>query len=495
MKLEKSNACNKLISQLEIDDRISSNPQEILEAGKLFYENLYTQKNLNREDFIENSKLFTDLENIPKLSNEIKTSLESNITQKEILDSLKLLKNGKSPGTDGFTSEFYKFFWSDIRDLLLDSISYSLQYGELSTEQKRGIITLIPKKGKNRLQLKNWRPITLLNTDYKLLTKALAVRLKSILPNIINEDQTGYVKGRFIGTNIRLVEDIIHFTESYNKPGILLNIDFEKAFDTINWNFLEKSLLAFNFGPHFIHFIKTCYHNTSSCIINNGNISQWFNISRGIRQGCPVSPYLFIIAVELLAINIRENRKIKGIIIGDTEIKISQLADDTNCFLSNKESVSEIMNVFKSFSKCAGLSVNYDKTKAKYLGSLKSCKDFFAGLDWSDSHVFTLGVNITGKQTDHYELNFKDKILNLRNLLNLWKVRQLSLKGKVVVINTLALSPIMYLASVIHVPEIVMKEVKGLVTDFLWDNKTPKITYDVLIQQIQDAWWLKTGRF
>ena len=232
---------------------------------------------------------------------------------------------------------------------------------------------------------------------------------------IINEDQTGYVKGRFIGTNIRLIEDIMYYTEINNIPGILLNVDFEKAFDTVSWNFLEKNLKAFNFGDNFINFINTCYRNSSSCVINNGHISDWFNINRGVRQGCPpcpLSPYLFIIVVELLAIRIRENTNIKGIIVGKTEIKLSQLADDTSCFLSNTESLNEIMKVFTSFGVCAGLNVNVDKTKAKYLGSLKGCTDLLFGLDWSDSYVSSLGVNISGNEADHYNLNFKSKILN-----------------------------------------------------------------------------------
>ncbi len=125
----------------------------------------------------------------------------------------------------------------------------------MSIEQRRGIITLIPKKDKNKLFLKNWRPITLLNTDYKILTKTLSNRLCKILPYIIDEDQTGYIKGRYIGSNIRLIEDIILFTKTHNLPGIILNIDFEKAFDSINWNFIDRTLEAFNFGEIFRSFI------------------------------------------------------------------------------------------------------------------------------------------------------------------------------------------------------------------------------------------------
>ena len=119
------------------------------------------------------------------------------------------MKNGKSPGSDGFTAEFYKFFWIDIKYLVLDSLNYAFHNGELSIDQKRGIITLIPKKDKERILIKNWRPISLLNTDYKLLTKCLSFRLQSVPPNIIDNDQTGFLKDRYIGENIRTIADLI----------------------------------------------------------------------------------------------------------------------------------------------------------------------------------------------------------------------------------------------------------------------------------------------
>ncbi len=142
-----------------------------------------------------------------------------------------------------------------------------------------------------------------------------------------------------------------------------MNIDFEKAFDSINWNFIDKTLEAFNFGKTFRCFIRTIYRNISSDVINNSEISEWFNPQRGVRQGCPISPYLFIMAVELLAVSIRENPKIQGIKIGNSEIKLTQSADDMTCFITNIESIIEIMNTFNKFKMCSGLKVNVEKQK------------------------------------------------------------------------------------------------------------------------------------
>ncbi len=127
----------------------------------------------------------------------------------------------------------------------------------------------------------------------------------------------------------------------------------------------NRTLEAFNFGETFRSFIRTIYRNISSAVINNGEISEWFNPQCGVRQGCPISPYLFIMAIELLAISIRENPKIQGIKIGNLKIKLTQLADDMTCFITNIKSIIEIMNTFNKFIMCSGLKVNVEKNKSK----------------------------------------------------------------------------------------------------------------------------------
>ena len=368
LNLEKTQQCNKVITQLIVENNVISDTEDILNEEKKFYQTLYTEtKNVAQEDINK----FTSLLNIERVKEEDKIICDAEFTKYEMLNSLKQLQNGKTPGTDGLTPDFYKFFWKDISDTLLESIKYSCKNGELSTEQKRGVITLIPKKGKDRKLLKNWRPISLLNTDYKLITKMLANRIKKVLPYLINEDQTGYIKGRYIGYNIRKMEDCIQFLNVKKLPGILLSIDFEKAFDSLNWNYILSVLKELNFGDTFISYIKMIYNNIEATVINNGRTCNWFKLERGVRQGCPVSPYLFIISVEILANKIRQDENINGININDSIIKISMLADDTVCYVSDLTSVKNALTTFDSFEKISGLKLNRDKTTAKYLGSLK----------------------------------------------------------------------------------------------------------------------------
>ena len=144
----------------------------------------------------------------------------------------------KTPGTDGLPAEFYKVFWRDISSTLIDALNYAYETGQLSITQRRGVIKLIPKKDAEPYLIKNWRPLTLLNCDYKIAAKAIAGRLKIFLPNLINSDQTGFIKSRFIGENIRRLQSIIWYAKEKKLPGLRLFLDFEKAFDTIEWTFI-----------------------------------------------------------------------------------------------------------------------------------------------------------------------------------------------------------------------------------------------------------------
>ena len=158
------------------------------------------------------------------------------------------MKNNKSPGSDGFTSEFLKFFWKDLKVFVIGSLNYGYSLGSLSVTQKQGIITCLPKGDKSRHFLKNWQPISLLNTVYKIGSGVIANRIKKVLPTLINNDQTGFIASRYIGENIRLLFDIMEYAEENDIPGLFLLIDFEKAFDSISWNFLNNILKIFNFG-------------------------------------------------------------------------------------------------------------------------------------------------------------------------------------------------------------------------------------------------------
>ena len=272
---------------------------------------------------------------------------------------------------------------------------------------------IIPKKTEELYYVKNWRPLTLLNCDYKIATKAIANRLKIHLHKLINNDQTGFLKGRFIGENIRLIDSVIYYTAVKKIPGLLLFLDFEKAFDPLQLSFIQKTLISLGFGPSIVQWFKTFYNNTESCTMNNGWTSNFFSVHRGVRQGCPLSSYLFILSAEILAKTIGKNTDIKGLMVKDTEIKLSQYADDTTLILDGSEkSLSEALRVLENFENVSGLRLNSKKTEALWIGSssgrsekLHSEKDF----NWQNTKVKVLGVWLLTHQEITTKLNFSEK--------------------------------------------------------------------------------------
>ena len=216
--LEKRNADKKHIKKLISENgNIISNPTEILKAEQHFYRELYSSRKSSIHS--DEAKLFFDQE-LPQLSNDQKLICDNDISIKECYDALLTFKNNKSPGNDGLTSEFYKSFWETISNDLIQCINDIKKFGSLTHSQKQAVITLIEKKGKDRLFLKNWRPISLLNVDYKIITKVLAIRLKQVLPEIIHSDQTAYIKDRNITDTLRKLIDIIDYTKANNIQGI-----------------------------------------------------------------------------------------------------------------------------------------------------------------------------------------------------------------------------------------------------------------------------------
>ena len=291
-----------------------------------FYQSIY-QKQYDKTSNI-------DFFNTPinRLSENNTNICEGILTEEECYNALKEMKNDKSPGSDGLTVEFYKTFWDDIKKTFIESINYSFIHGHLTDFQKQSIISLIPKPNKDTTILTNWRPISLLNVDYKIATKAIANRIKKTISSIIAPSQTGFIKGRYIGENVRLIFEIIEYLENKQIPGLLFFSDFEKAYDTLNHEFMFKCLQHFNFGDDLIRWVKLFYHDISSIIMNNGYMSESFKIKNGVRQGCPLSSSLFEICIEILSNYIEKDQNIRGIVVNNIEIKTVALCRRRNFF-------------------------------------------------------------------------------------------------------------------------------------------------------------------
>ena len=477
--LEKRSYEKRHITKLKTLEGITvKDPTSNLSAMKNFYNQLYTsQKPLAAADPLS----FCEYESLPRLDDEKQSLCEGLITAEECLAALKTFQHNKSPGTDGLSAEFYLRFWKELSGPLIECLNHGALLGELSISQRQGIISLIPKKNKDPLLLKNWRPLSLLNTDYKLATKCIARRLEKVLPLLIERDQTGYIKGRYIGENIRLITDIIEQYE--NKEGMILFLDFEKAFDSLEWDYLFKVLDTMNFGPSFLNWIRTFYSNISSCVTNNGHSSEFFSLQRGVRQGCPLSGLLFVLALEPLAHQIRITDSIKGLENGNKITKLSLYADDTTAFIRDDPSAVSLFALLDQFSNLSGLKINRSKTEGLWLGRWKSRlgKDDPFGISWPKEYVTALGITFPYNANVGFKLNFEEKLAKLKKVFNIWCKRHLTILGRIAIVKNLAIAKLVYCCSVLNVPAEFVKEVNSTIFSFIWNFKPDKIKRKTLI--------------
>ena len=482
LNLENRNFVSKHIRELEIDNQKISKPTEILNEMKEFYEKLYREKNTLD---INNSNYAHIANNLPKLNNIEKQHIDEKITLDDLKHIVYKSKNNKSPGPDGFTNEFYKIFWKQIKLLLLKLMNFYEMNGNLNKSQLSGIITCIPKGGKLRNDLKNWRPITLLNSIYKFYSGILAERFKLILPKLIHADQKGFVNGRFIGENSRLIYDIINECEIQNSKNLIILIDFEKAFDSISWKFILDILKKFNFGEKTINWVRSLQNNSNSKILQNGYLSDEISLERGCRQGDPISPYLFVLAAEFLAEAIRTNTKIKGITIHNKEHKLSQYADDTTLFLKHEEeSIRSCMRTLTEFEWLSGLKVNKEKTKVVQLGGardgrIKLCADL--KLIWTNEFT-ALGITYNVSNLKNItDLNIEVKLKEINSLILAWSGRNITPLGRITITKSLLISKITHILLSLPTPsDYMIKKLENIFKDFIWSKKPPKFRKEIL---------------
>jgi len=317
---------------MDKDDKEITEPSGILKMIKDHF-NLFFQSNSDKT--VDECLSFLTNFNIPSASAYDKEICERLITVEECYNALKQMGTSKTPGNDGLTKEFYMCMWTELKDDFVHGLNQNFKMGLLSTSQKQIIITLLEKPGKDNRYLDTWRPISLINVDVKICSRVLSNRLNRILPSLISPDQAAFLKGRNIDEPLRLIQDMMDYAKSKNVPSLLFAADFEKAFDSIEHNFIYAVLHQFGFGEHFVKWIKILLSNNLSCIVNNGKVTDFFHVRQGTKQGDPISPYIFILIIEIMAIMMKECEHIKGIKISGKENKLVMFADDTTFFLQD----------------------------------------------------------------------------------------------------------------------------------------------------------------
>ena len=272
----------------------------------------------------------------------------------------------------------------------------------------------------------------------------IANRLKLELPILINEDQTGFIAGRFIGENTRTVFNLINHCESFNIPGMILILDFAKAFDTIEWSFINKVFEFLNFGNKFCSALKLLQTDSFSRVEQNGLLSDKILLSRGCRQGDPISPYIFVVCAEVLSHVLRECTDVKGIQVHDTEMLMSQYADDTTLFLNGDiNSLKYTVMILKWFESVSGLAINNEKTKVVKIGALRGRSILWQGkygFEWTSSFEI-LGILYNLEDMENItKINIYRKLGEVKKLIRIWHARNLTPYGKITIIRSLLMS-------------------------------------------------------
>ena len=282
------------------------------------------------------------------------------------------MSSNKSPGIDGLPVEFYSKFFQVIGPDLLEVYNCIFSTGVLSESQRTGVVTLLPKPG-DPLDPSNRRPISLLTVDYKIIAKVLQLRMSPVMKIIVNQFQTCSVPGRSIHNNLGIIRDIIDFSNSRDSLCAIISIDQHKAFDKVNWHFMFRVLERMNFGNNFRKWVSILYNNIFSRLLINGSFTDKFDISRGVRQGCPLSPALYVLFIEPLARFISQSRDIIGFPVpggGGMAVKFLQYADDATCVATSQRDILFHFKTFELFKRATGTSLNLTKTHGLRLGAL-----------------------------------------------------------------------------------------------------------------------------
>lgn len=455
----------------------------------------YDQENIGKYFLRNFEELYTstqtqfpeDLEGLfqPMVTEEESLNIISIPTEKEIIDAIRSMHSLKAPGPDGMSPIFYQHYWDIIKPEFIQAVQNFFSSGHLLRQWNSTFITLIPKS-KGACTFNEFRPISLTNVCYKVISKILANRLKPFLEKIISPNQTAFIEGRWINENGIIAQEVIHFMNKSKarKGWVAQKIDLSKAFDKVEWNFLEGILKNLGFHRKFIWLIKQCISTTSMSILLNGSPYGFFKPTRGLRQGDPLSPYLFIMVMETLSrlfYRAEQQKEIKPMRVSRNGPTISHLffADDllVMCRAGAKD-VTYCKSILDKFCEWSGQEVNTSKSgvffSKKTSGQTRREVKQILGMRKLKAEANYLGNPLFVKRKRSESFNFI--LEKLRAKLASWKTKSLSWAGRATLIKTTLNTVPNYTMSLFKLPNSTCKKIDQLTCRFWW-GKTESEKY------------------
>lgn len=483
LNLEKKKQKKSHITELENEKGVKvTDFVDIIGGVEAFYKNLYKKQGVEQEcvDEVLNTLSAT-------LNEEEKNMHEHEISIEEIKEAIKQTKPNKSPGSDGLTHEFYKTFIDILAPILWKLYRSMEEKKEMPESMGLGIITILYKNRGSPLKLENYRPLSLLNTEYKILTKVLANRIKMTVGSIISPSQAYSIPGRDITDTICTIRDVVDSMGKDGEGGLILCMDLNKAFDRVEHSFIEQVMKRVGFGERMLGWINLIYSNAKSCVKTNGVLTDPFPLERSVRQGCPLSALLYSITAEPLATLVKRDEKIRGIKNPQGGISvIHQYADDITFTVRDIKSINSIMKHMETYARASGAKINVDKSEIMTIGEMD-----IEGQDIpfkkTKEYIKILGVNIGINTNEARDATWTGTLNKIKQVLQFWRLRDLRLRGKVIVINSLLLTKCNYVMGAIDLPEWVLNGIKEIVNIFLWRGKGVKISSKTLIADYKEG--------
>ncbi|KAG9446752.1 hypothetical protein H6P81_012880 [Aristolochia fimbriata] len=452
------------INMLQIDGQTITKPEVIEETFVKFYKDLYEEEDQQRP-FPENLK-------VTVLKEEAAQSLIEPFTEEEINTAIFSLSGDKALGPDGFTAEFYKAGWEFMKNDIMNLFQEFYDDGITSDSMGSSFITLIPKK-EWAAHPKDFKPISLVSSHYKIISRVLASPLKRVLGQVISKHQSAFIQGRQILDSAIILHELVHQYSKKIERGAILKLDFQKAFDKVNWCFLDKIMEKMGFPQQWRRWISSCISSARFSLILNGTVKSYFKSSRGLRQGDPLSPLLFNIVSEGLCAMILEGQE-KGwlldLSIKNLHVPILQFADDTVllCQGTNEQMLNAI-TVLNLYQIASGQNINWEKSSMLGLNIEDELEEHMRSIIGCPKMILPstyLGLPLyQGRATKQI---WNNVIERCQKRLETWKGKFLSHAGRVTLVKaTLARIPTYYL-SLMECPASVVKKLEAIQRTFLW---------------------------
>ena len=468
----------KTILAIDGPDGITTENKEMLRIAANFYKNLFGAE-MKLDVHLDNN-FWEEADKVSVSENEM---LEAPFTEEEIKEAVFGSYADGAPGPDGFPFLFYQRFWDLIKTDFMDLVK-AFENNELYIYRLNyAMLTLIPKEA-DATDLKKFRPIALINCSFKIFSKALNNRLVRICDRLVTHNQSAFIKGRYILESVVAAHEIIHDIAKRKEPGIIFKIDYEKAYDRVNWDFLEEVLKSRNFSNKWVTWVNLLTRGGSVCVRINDNNSGYFGVGKGLRQGDPLSPLLFNLVVDVFTRMLMKAARfnlIKGLLpeVLEGGIISLQYADDTLLFLKNDiQQARHFKFLLVCFEHLLGMKINYHKSDLMTLNLDEDEQNALARLFCCNISTFPikyLGVPLhySKLKREHIQPVIDKMIKRIAG----WKGRLLSSAGKLTLLKSCLASIPVYLLSVIKFPKWAIEHINSQMANFLWHDAEGNYKY------------------